>query len=123
MHGGTITSGRAVHLAACAGVYWISWISSFSNTTAPGVTATLRPTSKAVSSVWLMRPLLHVAQQVREAAGQALAARLRCACASACGLVAAKFAGHIASIHCRTAKRARSLALRSSAALSTSCSR
>ena len=36
MHGGTITSGRCAHLRRCVGVYWISWISSFSNTTLPG---------------------------------------------------------------------------------------
>ena len=106
----------------CAGAYWMSWISSFSYTTWPGVTARLRPTSKAVSSVWLMRPLRHVGEQVGEPAREALAARLHAPGAGPSGLVAAKFAGLIASTHCRTAKRRRSLACASSAAPSTSFS-
>ena len=55
MHGGTISSGRSC-TSTVLGAYWISWISSFSNTTLPGVVARLRPTSKAVSSVVEMRP-------------------------------------------------------------------
>ena len=51
----------------------MSWNSSFSNTTAPSVVATLRPTSKTLSSVCETWPLLHVAQQLLHAGGQALA--------------------------------------------------
>ena len=36
-----------IHLLAVCGAYWISCISSFSNTTAPGVTAMFLPTSNA----------------------------------------------------------------------------
>ncbi len=50
MHGGTIRSGRSKTLAV-SGVYWMSWIRSFSNTTAPSEAAMFSPTRKADSSV------------------------------------------------------------------------
>ena len=55
MQGGTITNGRFATLSV-SGEYWISCMTSFSKTTAPGVMARLRPTSKADSSVIEMRP-------------------------------------------------------------------
>ena len=59
------------------------------------MTARLRPTSNALSSVWLMRPLLHVGKQVGEAARQALAARLERLRAAPPDWSPAKFAGHM----------------------------
>ena len=120
MHGGIITSGRAATCAVDAW-YWMSWISSFSNTTAPGVTPMLRPTSKPVSSLWLMRffctsPSRLARPRVR------LSPWVAIAWLSAAGLVAAKFAGLSASTHCRAAKRRRSFATGSSSQLSTSSS-
>ena len=53
IQGGTISSGVACTLSVL-GAYWISWMSSFWNTTLPGEVAMLRPTSKASTSVWLM---------------------------------------------------------------------
>src|SRR3989441_9611494 len=85
MQGGTITSGRAATWAV-VGAYWISWISSFSYTTCPGVTARLRPTSKAWSSVWLMRPFC--TSPIRFARPRVrLSPRLSSACCIASGLV------------------------------------
>ena len=55
--------------------------------------------------------------------GDITSPRVAIASESAAGLVAAKLAGHIASSHCRTAKRARSLATPSSGAASTNPSR
>ncbi|CPN06057.1 Uncharacterised protein [Bordetella pertussis] len=105
MFGGTITSGRSQTLAVC-GAYWMSCIRLFSNTTWPGVVATLRPISNCVSSVWLMRPrwmslsrLAMPSCKVRPA----LSTMARCAS----GLKARKLAGDMASTHCMTEKRKR----------------
>ena len=108
MHGGTSSSGRVrTAVAPSAGSYWMSCITSFSNTTAPGETAMLRPSSKADSSVVEMRP---------RATSSTICFRPRfsvsppdsTAMRIASGLVAAKFAGLIASTIWRAAKRARS---------------
>ncbi len=50
IHGGTISSGRSCTVSV-EGEYWMSWRSSFWNTTLPGAVATLRPTSNACTSV------------------------------------------------------------------------
>jgi hypothetical protein len=52
----------------------MSWNSSFSNTTLPGVVATLRPTSNTLSVGLRDMPLPDVLQQVLQALGDALAA-------------------------------------------------
>ncbi len=99
MHGGTITSGRAATLSV-SGAYWINWKSSFSKTTAPFDTATLRPTSNASSSVIEMRP------RFRSSRRFAKPMRMLSPCVStavfiASGLVAAKLAGLIESMNWR----------------------
>ena len=53
IQGGMISSGRFAAFSV-VGVYWISWIRSFWNTTLPGVTAMFLPTSKASMSVMLI---------------------------------------------------------------------
>ena len=86
MHGGTITSGRSCTLAVL-GAYWMSCISSFSKTTLPGLVATLRPTSKAVSSVIETRPLAKSCRN-RRMPSTRLAPPLSSAVCIASGLVA-----------------------------------
>ena len=67
---------------------------------------TARTASHGESPVGLADALsLHIGKQVRDAAGEALAARVQ-RLAQRVELVAAKFAGHMASIHCFAAKRA-----------------
>jgi hypothetical protein len=53
---GIMTSGRSRTLSL-SGLYWMTWISSFSKIKAPGVITRLAPTAKAFSSVIEMRPL------------------------------------------------------------------
>ena len=103
MHGGTIDQRPLVHLGV-VGVYWMSWISSFSNTTDPGVTARLRPTSKADSSVVVIRPLAKSSKN-RFMPSVTLAPPVSIASAMASGLVTKKLAGLIASTNWRPAKR------------------
>ena len=74
MHGGTIRSGRFATRDVVAS-YWISSIRSFRNTTLPGVTARLRPTSNADSSLIVMRPRGDVADEIAEAFQHARAVR------------------------------------------------
>ena len=50
IHGGMMSSGR-FHAFLVVGSYWISCISSFWNTTLPGVVAMLTPSSNAFASV------------------------------------------------------------------------
>ena len=95
MHGGTISSGRSCTFAV-VGAYWISWIRSFSNTTLPGVVATLRPTSNAVSSVIDTRPRAKSCTN-RRMPSTRLAPPLSSAVCSASGLVARQLAGLSAS--------------------------
>jgi hypothetical protein len=83
-----------------SGAYWINWNSSFSKTTEPFDTATLRPTSKALSSVIEMRP------RFRSSSRFAKPARMLSPCVSiavfiASGLVAGKLAGLIESMNWR----------------------
>ena len=99
MQGGTINSGR-LRTCAVAGAYWISWISSFSYTTLPGVTARLRPTSNADSSVMDTRPCSTSSIRCRMPACR-LSPLVASASCSASGLVAAKLAGLMASISWR----------------------
>jgi hypothetical protein len=95
MQGGTMTSGRLCTLGV-VGAYWISCISSFSNTTLPGVVARLRPTSNAWSSDIEMRPRARSAMNSR-APSTRLAPPLSSAVCSASGLVARQWPGLIAS--------------------------
>ena len=96
MQGGTISSGR-LRTFAVAGWYWISWISSFSNTTSPAVTARLRPTSNADSSLMDTRPSSTSSIRWRMPVCK-LSPWVSSASCSASGLVAAKLAGLMASI-------------------------
>ena len=70
---------RLVHGRRLMGAYWMSWMISFWKTTLPGAVATLRPTSKASMSVWLMLSrspdLLHVVHEVGHAVHEVAAAR------------------------------------------------
>ena len=95
MQGGTITKGRA-RTVGVVGVYWMSCITSFSYTTAPGVTAMLRPTAKADSSVCEMRPFSTSPIRFRSPCASAWPSDPSAAFTTS-GLVAAKFAGHIMS--------------------------
>ena len=72
MHGGTSRNGRSYTLAV-SGLYSSSWKSSFSNTTAPSLVATLLPTSKALSSVMLRWPCRISFSRFCTPAGDALA--------------------------------------------------
>ncbi len=100
MHGGTISSGRAATLGV-SGAYSISWNRSFSKTTEPFDAATLRPTSKALSSVIEMRPCSTSASRLASPV-RTLSPLLSSAVFKASGLVAAKLAGLIESTNWRT---------------------
>ena len=95
IQGGMISSGRR---ATCLveGAYWISWISSFWNTTLPGVVATLRPSSNALAvghaDLELALAALEVVQQVLQPRDQVAAAARQVACTTS-GLVWAKLDG------------------------------
>ena len=81
MHGGTNSNGRSYTLAV-SGLYSISWNSSFSNTTAPSVVATLRPTSKTLSSVcdtWPCWMSCHRCLQALAMLSPLVSSALRCA--------------------------------------------
>jgi len=99
MHGGIITNGRA-RTVGVDGAYWTIWMRAFSNTTEPGVAATLRPTSNADSSVCVMRPFSTSPMRLRSpiASVSPLVSRARL---TTSGLVAAKFAGLSMSTNCR----------------------
>jgi len=86
-----MTSGIA-RTRGVDGAYWISWKISFSNTTLPGVTARLRPTSNEPSSVCESRPLSTspIRLRIPRASVSPLVAS---AAFSTSGLLAAKFAG------------------------------
>ncbi len=118
MHGGTISSGRS-YTFFVSGAYWRSCITSFSNTTAPGVVARFLPSSKAVSSASAMRPLPTSAKRFRRPRAR-LSPPVAAASFKASGLVAAKFAGEIASRYRRVKKRCFSRAWPSSAEASAS---
>ncbi len=112
-----MTSGRSWTVGV-AGAYWMSCISSFSYTTAPGVVARLRPTSKTFSSVVETRPLC--ASSIRFSTPFVkLSPRVSRASLIASGLVATKLAGLSASIIWRAAKRIRSFASGSASIAST----
>ncbi len=105
-----------------SGAYSISWNSSFSNTTEPLLVATLRPTSKADSSVCETWPRWMSFQSWRRPwpmLSPWVSIALRCAS----GLRAMKLLGDAASIHCRTAKRTRARVFSSPWTLSASCMR
>ncbi len=99
MQGGTINSGVFSTCGVC-GAYSISWISSFSNTTEPGVLARLPPTSNLDSSTRVMRPFCRSSIRLRMPAAR-LAERVWIAVRITSGLVAGKFDGLIASMNCR----------------------
>ncbi len=97
IQGGTISSGRSRTLSV-VGVYWMSCRSSFWKTTLPGVVARLRPSSKALGSVWLI--FIRSPDRFRSSASRlAPFSRLRAFDAivsrSTSGLVARKFVGEI----------------------------
>ena len=102
MQGGTISNGRSYTLGV-VGVYWTSWISSFSKTTLPGVVATLRPTSNAESSVIEMRPRARSCVNKRMPSIR-LAPPESIAICIASGLVARQLAGLAASTTWRSRK-------------------
>ena len=118
MHGGTITSGAA-RTRGVAGAYWMSWMMSFSNTTAPGVTARLRPTPNTDSSVCEMRPFSTSPIRLRMPRAS-VSPFESSACLRTSGLVAAKFAGLVMSMNWRAKKRRRCLLRASTSAASTS---
>ncbi len=97
MHGGTNSSGVFSTSLVC-GAYWISWISSFSKTTVPGVVARLRPTSKADSSTRVIRPFCRSSIKFFMPSVR-LAERVSIALRITSGLVAGKFDGLIASMN------------------------
>ncbi len=99
MQGGTITRGVFSTAAVC-GVYWISWINSFSKTTEPGGTARLPPTSNADSSTRVIRPFC-ISSIRFFIPDERLAERVLIAARITSGFVAGKFDGLIASINCR----------------------
>jgi hypothetical protein len=101
MQGGTMTSGR-LWTFAVEGAYCTSCINSFSNTTLPGLVATLRPTSKAASSDIEMRPFARSARK-RHAPSMRLVPPVSSAACIASGLVARQLAGFVASITWRSA--------------------
>ena len=80
----------------------MSWISSFWNTTVPGVVPTLRPTSNADSSVIAIRPLARSSVNRRMPSSR-LAPPVSIASCSASGLVASVLAGLSASMTCCSA--------------------
>ena len=119
MHGGTNSIGRWCTLAV-SGLYSMSWNSSFSNTTAPSLVATLRPTSNTISSVCDTGPLrrsLHSCCMPCATLSPLVSSAFFCAS----GFSARKLAGLIASTHCCTAKRMRALVLASPSIDSASC--
>ncbi len=108
MQGGTITSGRRC-TRAVVGAYWMSSIRSLRKTTLPGVTARLRPTANARSSLIVMRP--RRASSARLATPRMrLAPSVDSARFNASGLVAMKLVGASASTYCfvRNTRRCRS---------------
>ena len=80
MHGGTITSGRFADLRRCAARTGSAGSARSRTRPRPASTAMLRPTSKALSSVMEMRPLLHVGE--RGSRGRASGSR-RCVSSAA----------------------------------------
>ena len=98
MQGGTITSGRRC-TRAVVGAYWMSSISSLRKTTLPGVTARLRPTSNARSSLIVMRPRCASATRLASPCTR-LAPSVDSARFSTSGLVAMKLVGASASTYC-----------------------
>jgi hypothetical protein len=104
MQGGIISSGTSC-TAGVAGVYWISWNSSFSNTTVPGVMPTLRPTSKADSSDCEMRPFCMSASMFCKPLVRLSPLVSMSFFCWASGFVARKLAGDMASTICCTANR------------------
>ena len=116
MQGGTSRNGRSCTLAV-SGLYSISWNSSFSNTTAPSVVATLRPTSNRLSSVidtWPCR--MSCSMFFTPLARLSPCVAMAFCCASA--LKARKLLGAEAASHCSTAKRTRLRVLASPSAAS-----
>ncbi len=117
MQGGTTRNGRSYTLAV-VGLYSISWIRSFWNTTAPSVVATLRPTSNWLSSVIETWPCwMSCSRFCRPRA--MLSPRVSIAFCWASALSTRKLLGAEAAIHCSTAKRSRALVLASVSTAST----
>ena len=114
MQGGTITSGR-LRTRAVVGAYWMSSISSLRYTTLPGVTARLRPTSKARSSLIEMRPRCASAARFARPCAR-LAPSVDSARFSTSGLVATKLVGASASTNCLVKNSSRCLSGSGSAA-------
>ena len=108
MHGGTITSGR-LHTVGVVASYWMSSMSSLRNTTLPGVTAMLRPTSNARSSVIVMRPVRASSARLRRPCTRLAPSVAHARAARTSGLVAGKLVGAIASRYCRVANSSRLL--------------
>ncbi len=109
MQGGTSSSGRS-YTVLVSGLYWMSWNSSFSNTTAPSVVATFPPTLNALSSVCEMRPLpMSASISAMPLARLSPLDSTSFFCAS--GLVTRKLDGDMASMVCWIAKRMRCLTL------------
>ena len=107
MHGGTMTSGRLCTVGVVAS-YWMSSISALRNTTLPGVTARLRPTANARSSVIVIRPRRVSSTRLRSPFTR-LSPSVATAFASTSGLVAGKFVGAMASTYWRVANSRRCL--------------
>ena len=110
MHGGIITSGRFAHLRRGRLVLDELDQLVFVHHVARRHREVAADLERRLRRVWLMRRFCTSPSRLARPRVQALAVASRCASRSASGLVAGKFAGHIASIHCRAAKRARSLA-------------
>jgi hypothetical protein len=117
MQGGTTRKGRSYTLEV-VGLYSISCISSFSNTTAPSVVATLRPTSNWLSSVIETWPCCRSCIRFCMPLAM-LSPRVSMAFFCASAFSARKLLGAEAAIHCSTAKRRRALVLGSDSAAST----
>ena len=105
MHGGTISSGRLATFAVVAS-YCRSSISALRKTTLPGVTARLRPSANADSSLIVIRPLPMSPAKLLSPA-TTLAPSVSNARFSTSGFVAGKFVGAIASTNCRTENSSR----------------
>ena len=112
-----MSRGRSYTLAV-SGLYSSSWNSSFSNTTAPSVVATLRPTSKRLSSVIEICPWPRSCSRLATplAMLSPCVSRAFC-CASA--LNTRKLLGAMAASHCSTLKRMRARVLSSACTAST----
>src|ERR1051326_3632984 len=75
MHGGTITKGRLA-TSAVLGAYWMSWTSSFSNTTLPGLHRRVAPDLEGALVGRADAPALGVGEELAQPARKTLAARL-----------------------------------------------